>query len=421
MNAMRIGFAKRDITPPVGTLLAGYAGHRPCTGVHDRLWCKTLVLEQPGGVYALVALDLMCVDEALQERISQAVAPLGIRPERMIVTAIHSHAAPCGIIAGEGPLGTVNGEGAPTDENFAAYLQAVITAAADSCRQALEHLEDFQLRKARGPMPAVATERHTGADPRGELVVLQLRTHSGREVTIYNFPCHPTVMSAGNLLVTADLVASVEAQLDGEMSIFLNGAAGDISTRFTRRSATFAECDRLGAIVARQVRQLLQDESWEEPAPIRGIHRRIMLRPRQVQTEAEARLLLEETTARWQQAIGEGEDPGKVRILKSYVEGAGVSLEFSRTMAGIEALHLPVTVFRFAGMKFVAVPGELFSSLQPEGVAVIGYAGGYYRYIAPRQAYDDGWYEALAAILAPGEGENLVREINELLRQLDEQ
>ena len=52
---------------------------------------------------------------------------------------------------------------------------------------------------------------------------------------------------------------------------------------------------------------------------------------------------------------------------------------------------------------------------------MIGYAGGYYRYIAPRQAYDDGWDEALAAILAPSEGENLVREINELLRQLDEQ
>jgi hypothetical protein len=65
------------------------------------------------------------------------------------------------------------------------------------------------------------------------------------------------------------------------------------------------------------------------------------------------------------------------------------------------------------------VPGELFSSLQPAGVAVIGYAGGYYRYIAPRQAYDDGWYEALAAIIAPGEGEKLVCELNKLLRQLD--
>lgn len=418
---MRAGFAKQDITPPVGTPLAGYAGHRPCAGIHDRLYCKTLVLEQGDGVYALVALDLMCVDEALQTRIARAVEPLGIDGRRLLVTAIHSHAAPCGIIAGEGPLGRVNGADAPTDGAFAAYLRRVIDGAADSCRRALDNLEPYQLRRARGEMPAVATERHTGADPLAELTALQLRTESGREVTLYNFPCHPTVMSADNLLVTADLVASVEARLGGEMAIFLNGAAGDISTRFTRREASFAECDRLGGTVARQVRALLENKPWEEPTPLRGIHTRIALRPRPVQTEEQAAAYLQQTIARWQQALAAGEEPGKVRILKSYAEGAGVSLEFARTLAGIEELQLPVTVFRFAGWDFAAVPGELFSSLQPPGVAVLGYANGYYRYIAPRQAYDDGWYEALAAILAPGEGEKLIGEIEKLLRQLDKE
>ena len=43
---MRIGFAKMEITPPLGTELGGYAGHRPCAGVHDPLFCKAAVLEQ---------------------------------------------------------------------------------------------------------------------------------------------------------------------------------------------------------------------------------------------------------------------------------------------------------------------------------------------------------------------------------------
>jgi hypothetical protein len=118
--------------------------------------------------------------------------------------------------------------------------------------------------------------------------------------------------------------------------------------------------------------------------------------------------------------VADGADAGTVRILKSYVEGAGVNLEFARTMQGIDRLHLPVTVFRFGGMDFASVPGELFSSLQPEAVAVIGYANGYYRYLAPKQAYEDGWYEAMAAILAPGEGERLVSEMKKLLGQLEE-
>lgn len=418
---MRIGFAQMEITPPVGTPLAGYAGHRPCTHIHDPLYCKTLLLEQQGALYGLLVLDLMCVDEALSSCIARAVAPLGIRQEHLVVTAIHSHAAPCGIFAGVGPLGRVNGEDAPDDPEFEAYLQGVVAAAAESCRQALEGLETFQLRKARGPMPPVATERHTGADSKGELVALQLRTESGREVILYNFPCHPTVLSAENLQASADIFASVQSLLGADMAIFVNGAAGDISTRFTRREATFAECRYLAGIIARQVQELLQDRPFEDLQPLTGLQTRVTLQARRVETEETARHNLEEATARWQQAQAAGADAATLRILKSYVEGAGVSLEFARTMAGIQQLHLPVTVFRFCGWDFACVPGELFSTLRPEGVAVIGYANGYYRYLAPRQAYEAGWYEALAAIVAPGEGEKLVSELCKLLRQLDHQ
>lgn len=418
---MRIGFAQMEITPPVGTPLAGYAGHRPCTHIHDPLYCKTLLLEQQGALYGLLALDLMCADEALCSRIAQAVAPLGILREHLVVTAIHSHAAPCGIIAGVGPLGRVNGADAPDDPEFGAYLQRVVAAAAESCRQALAGLEPFQLRKARGPMPPVATERHTGADPAQELLALQLRTESGREVVLYNFPCHPTVLSAENLQASADIFASVQSLLGADMAIFVNGAAGDISTRFTRREASFDECRHLAGIIAQQVQELLQDRPFEAPQPLVGIHTHITLQARRVEAEEVARRNLEQATARWQQAQAAGADAAAVRILKSYVEGAGVSLEFARTMAGINQLQLPVTVFRFCGWDFACVPGELFSTLRPEGVAVIGYANGYYRYLAPRQAYEAGWYEALAAIAAPGEGEKLVSELCELLRQLDNQ
>ena len=50
------------------------------------------------------------------------------------------------------------------------------------------------------------------------------------------------------------------------------------------------------------------------------------------------------------QAEAAGADPGTLRILKSYVEGAGVNLEFAQTMGGIRELSLPVTVFRFCGI-----------------------------------------------------------------------
>lgn len=57
MSIMRIGFSKSDITPPPGIVLGGYAGYRPCSGVHDPLYCKTVVLEQEGLRYCLISMD----------------------------------------------------------------------------------------------------------------------------------------------------------------------------------------------------------------------------------------------------------------------------------------------------------------------------------------------------------------------------
>ena len=132
-----------------------------------------------------------------------------------------------------------------------------------------------------------------------------------------------------------------------------------------------------------------------------------------------ARKRLEEVTARWQEAKNQGVGGTTLRMLKSYVEGAGVNLEFAQTMGGIQQLHLPVTAFRFGGQRFITVPAELYSTLLPENTAAICYANGYYRYIADRKAYDDGHYEALAAIAAPGEGEKLMEAIRTLQEKLD--
>lgn len=133
---IRIGFAKEDITPPLGTPLGGYAGFRPCAGVHDPLFCKAVVLEQDGVRYALLALDLLCVDEPLYLRIAEAIAPLGITKERLIAAAIHSHSSPLGVIPGEGQLAAINCTDIGDPESFAAYMDRVICRAAAACKAA---------------------------------------------------------------------------------------------------------------------------------------------------------------------------------------------------------------------------------------------------------------------------------------------
>lgn len=415
---MRIGFGKTEISPPAGVVLGGYAGYRPCAGVHDPLLCKVVVLEQEGKQFCLMALDLLCVDEALYHRIARQVAGLGITPERLITCAIHSHAAPQGVIPGEGALAAVNCTVHEHTPQFLAYMEDVIRQAEAACRAAAESLEPFQVRAARGTVPAVGSERHTGAAPGGDLAVIQCQTESGRLLTLYNFPCHPTVLGPDNLLASADFTAGIEALLGGDLAIFLNGAAGDISTRFTRRESSFAECARMGQLAAGHILRTIRDLPFVHPEPLTGIRSTVTLNPRPIETMETAEAALARRTAQWEEAQAAGADAQTLRMLKTYVEGAWVNLEFAKTMVGIHRLELPVAVFRFAGLDFATIPGELFSTLQPDGISVIAYANGYFRYICPESAYAANHYEAMAAIVARGEGEVLIQAIRELHSRL---
>lgn len=413
---LRIGFAKEDITPPLLIPLGGYAGYRPCEGVHDPIYCKAVVLEQAGVRYGLVALDLLCVDEPLYHRIAQAVSHLGIAKERLIAAAIHSHATPLGVIPGEGQLAAINCADLGDENRFAAYMEQVVRRAAAACEAAVQLLEGFTLRCGQGEAPPVGSERHTGEKAFGSLTAIQIRTHSGKNLILYSLPCHPTVMRPDNLEVSADFVADIESLTGADMAVFLNGAAGDISTRFTRRESTFAECRRMARTVAKAIGECLAPLPYTQPTPLEGCFREIQLKMRPVEPEAVAAARLEALTEKWQQAKAGGADAAALRVLQSQVEGAGVNLEFSRAIPGMESLRLPVMTFRFAGLSFYTIPGELFSTLaaQAKGVAIC-YAGGYYRYIAPSSAYDAGYYEALAAVLARGEGEKLMKIIENML------
>ena len=413
---IKIGFSRRNITPHPGVELGGYAGYRPCSGYHDPIWCKAMVLEQEDHRWALLSFDLLSIDESLSNRIAEAVTPVGI--ETVLCAAIHSHATPCGIVLNEGPLAEVNRVADTDPEGFSAYTEAVIENAAAACQEAVSYLESFKVRAARGPAPIIGSERHTGEIMNLTMTAVQIQTQSGRTLMLYQIPCHPTVLGPENLLVSADFVAGIEERLEADMAIFLNGAAGDISTRFTRKGQTFEECDRMADIAADALRDLIRNVPYDHPEPVKGLQAHIPLQPKPVESKENAQRAFEEAMARWKAGMDSGTEPGELRILKSYVEGAGVALEFARTMKGIERLHLPVTVFTFCGMSFATVPGEIFSSLWNLNAVPICYTNGYYRYIADRKAYELGYYETMAAILAPGQGEVFLEQINRLLKQL---
>lgn len=90
-----VGAAEVDITPPVGTALAGSLQPRPSTGTDDPLTFKAIVLESGGTRIAYVLADLIALERPIgDEMVALASARTGIPASNIVWAASHTHTGP---------------------------------------------------------------------------------------------------------------------------------------------------------------------------------------------------------------------------------------------------------------------------------------------------------------------------------------
>ena len=93
---LQAGFARVDITPPLGIEMSGHYEHRFADGTLDPLYLNVLALSDENGALLLMAVDYLGIKQdhvlALQSVISQRT---GVDAERIFITALHPHSAPC--------------------------------------------------------------------------------------------------------------------------------------------------------------------------------------------------------------------------------------------------------------------------------------------------------------------------------------
>ncbi|MCM8788211.1 MAG: hypothetical protein NC907_00290 [Candidatus Omnitrophica bacterium] len=101
------GAAEIDITPAVGTLLAGSLKPRASIGIEDPLYVKAIVIESNGKRIAYVIFDLVALDRTVAEKgIKMATEKTGISAESIVWAASHTHTGPytCGLFIDESNL-----------------------------------------------------------------------------------------------------------------------------------------------------------------------------------------------------------------------------------------------------------------------------------------------------------------------------
>lgn len=414
---VNIGFDKQCITPSLPTPLRGYAGVRIATEVHDNLYTRCLGMEQDNVRYLFVQCDLIGVDDSVLTAVREKISDLKIAKEHLTIVATHTHAGPGGTVdTSKEPFSNLQDIFGKPNPAYLEFLAEQIALAARNC---FSDLQPCQLTIGRGNIEGVGTERHNPDLPGDtSLLVFLFERADGKKLLLYNYACHPTVTGPGNVMITADFPYAVERDLDYNLVLFVNSNAGDISTRFTRKSSGFEQVEIYSKRILEGIFNALKNPVYQgnftkitmQRYPITLPIKKV--RPVEVE-EAALKAHEEKLTA----AGSSGADALTLRMLSTYVEGAKIAVGLADALKGLEKIEAHFTLMQLQNVQIAVVPGELFSTLgvplKKEGIEIFGYGNGYYLYLADEKSYDEMVYEAMSSPFERGVGEFLVKAIRE--------
>lgn len=420
---MRIGWAKQNITPPMPVHMAGYGDRKgPSKGVSDSLFAKAIVLEDDKGEkITLVSNDLLFVTKRQVEIIRTKANELtGIKREHIIINATHTHAGP---LTYENPF---------FGEYNDTYVECLIEVIPSLILQASNKIEECKLGWYQSKVEDIGANRRN-PDMKSDtfLTVLSFVDLRGKPLAVmFNYNCHPTVLSAENVMISAEYPGAAAKLLEkiyGEDALFMfsNGACGDISTRFTRRSQTFEEKDRLGRILASEVIKGIEKIKYKEQSYIALIEKSFKLKERVIPEEEELNKKIKEYQNKLQELKNNNANNGEIRIATTNLQGS-IVLKMLKKYRGILEYEGSMSVIRLGEGCIVTQPAELFSKLGNQimeespfaPTMIMGYTNGSIGYIPDKTSYVEGGYESLSCRFEYGAGEELANIAIGLIKEL---
>jgi neutral ceramidase len=440
MESLRVGVGHVDITPSLATPMEGYIERKGVSqGVHDRLFAKAVVLEDESGKkVAVISVDLVGVGKWIVDFARKEIeSKIGIPIKNVMIAATHTHSGPRGIVD------FFTGEDAFSKGLFNhALSEKVGNGIVEAVADANKKLKKAQIGLGRGKVTGLCSNRRSPDGPYdSELAVLEMNTaESGQSIgCIVNYACHPTVLGPDNLLFSADFPAYVRDTVETTLKkrhktevevLYLNGASGNVSTRFTRKEATFAEAERIGVALGSEVLKVMKAvNKTNGEVGISTTSEVIKLPQRKLPSIEFVKNDLKRGEEMLKQLKSRGASGSETRVVESLIEGAKgllAAYEFASKFEGRE-FEIEIQVFRLGEVvTLCAVPAELFVELGLEikkdlkamNPLIVGYANGFIGYILTEEAHREGGYESLSTFLDASAGKRIVEAVEKLSKSL---
>jgi hypothetical protein len=280
-GSLRAGAARIDVTPAPDAALpmSGYSGRTAgFKGIHDPLHVRAIVLDDGSAQAALVSCEIIGLSHGFVEEITKRVTEsCGIPRERILLAAVHTHAAPT-IASPEDAL----------KPEQAAYAARLGTAILDSIRQARAVLQPAKIGFGTGKANVNMNRRAPdgeggwmlGNNPEGvsdkTVAVIKVESAGGEPIAVFsNYGVHATVLGPANLQISSDIAGAtarfVEQHYgDRVVAPWTSGTAGDQDPIY-RVGTDFRNVTALGRILADEIIRVAQNIRTQPHARITGM------------------------------------------------------------------------------------------------------------------------------------------------------
>lgn len=398
------GVSEANITPPPGVWMSGYAG-RPtgCTGVHDELHARALVLQDGDRCsVAIVACDLIGFDFEVVDRVRSAIgSELGTEPSSVMLCATHTHG---------GPTTRTFGAMGPSDAAYMSVLERKLVGVA---RQAAEALQPASLAYGRSAAQIGVNRRQaTGAgtvlgcnwggpvSPVVHAIVVR-DSRGGAYAVLVSHACHAVTMGGDNLRITADYpgaacTAIKEMTAGAVLPIYLQGCCGDVNPL---QRGTWEAVAHNGRVVADAAIEAMEAATSASNSTLRVQEAPIELPylPPPPADVAERDLALAEASVALARERGHA---GAVMNAEGLRDHAAYVLRLAQAGRPPDAVRSQVQCITLGEARVLGLPFEPFveyalhlEAAHPGPVIVAGYTNGEHGYLPTAAEYARGGYE----------------------------
>ena len=439
---LKAGFARVDVTPPIGCYISGYYEPRIAEKIYDPLEAHVLAVSDGENKAVLIALDVIGLKQenfdVMRERIGET---LGIPRSAIFVTCSHTHTGP---EMNKGRL-------FPIDEKYNARFEKVLEQAA---QRAIDDMVEAEVLTAAGKVENVTFLRRfkmkdgtTRTNPGRrnpeidapigecdeELKLVRIVRKDAEEIVLVNFQVHPDVLGADlhNMPkgISADypgyMRRTLEGALPGVKAIYLNGAAGNLNHINVNApewdaNGGFEHSAYMGRAIAAEALRVYTKARPTCAEGVRFVETQISIPSNRGKAEDLPRAY---QIKQWHE---EGRDdliPEKGMGITTLVAEA---TRMIRLKDGPDAFDLNLSALAIGDICIAGIPGEGFTeiglhikrnSAYPVQL-IAGIMNGYEGYFPMRDSFDEGGYEARSSIFKAGVAEAIaegqVAQVNKL-------